>query len=134
VLLARLSLVSGYNLLLALAATIALLVIVPPELLGTLILGWLGPMTFLSALALLLSLWIGTGNAIAIAYGLWIVQYVPYKMMGAWMASPGWSSIILAYQRFWQSPMLLLSLSILLFGFALWFANRTSLKLAPRTS
>jgi hypothetical protein len=134
VLLARLSIVSGYNLLLALAATIALLVIVPPELLGTLILGWLGPMTFLSALALLLSLWIGTSNAIVIAYGLWIMQYLPYRLVGAWMASPGWSSVILAYQRFWQSPILLLWLSILLFGLALWFADRTSFKLAPRTS
>jgi hypothetical protein len=134
VLLARLSIVSGYNLLLALAATTALLVIVPPDLLGRLILGWLGPMTFLSALALLLSLWIGTSNAIVIAYGLWILQYVPYRLMGAWMVSPGWSTVILAYQRFWQSPTLLLSLSILVFGLALWFANRTSFQLAPRTS
>jgi hypothetical protein len=134
VLLARLSIVSGYNLLLALAATIALLVIVPPELLGTLILGWLGPMTFLSSLALLLSLWIGTSNAIVIAYGLWIVQYVPYRLAGAWMVSPGWVSFITTYQQFWQSPTLLLSLSILLFGLALWFANRASFKLAPRTS
>ena len=129
VLLARLSIVSGYNLLLALAATTALLIIVPPGLLGTLILGWLGPMTFLSALALLLSLWIGTGNAIAIAYGLWLMQYIPYRSLGAWMVSPRWSSSILAYQQFWQSPMLLLSLSILLFGMALWFANRSTFRL-----
>jgi hypothetical protein len=129
VLLARLSLVSGYNLLLALGATLTLLIIVPPELLGTLVLGWLGPMTFLSALALLLSLWIGTGNAIAIAYGLWLAQYIPYKSLGAWMVSPGWSSIILAYQQFWQTPLLLLSLSILLFGIALSFAKRTTLRL-----
>jgi hypothetical protein len=134
VLLARLSIVSCYNLLLALAATTALLVIVPPELLGTLILGWLGPMTFLSSLALLLSLWVGTSNAIAISYGLWIMQFVPYKLVGTWMVSPGWSSVVFAYQWFWQSPMLLLSLSILLFGLALWFADRTSFKLAPRTN
>jgi hypothetical protein len=134
VLLARLSIVSGYNLLLSLAATMALLVIVPPELLGTLILGWLGPMTFLSSLALLLSLWIGTSNAIAIAYGLWIMQYIPYKLVGAWMVLPRWSSVIIAYQQFWQSPTLLLSLSLLLFGLALGFANRASFRLAPRIS
>jgi len=133
VLLARLSIVSGYNLLLALAASFVLLVIVPPELLGTLILGWLGPMTFLSAVALLLSLWIGTSNAIAIAYGLWLVQYIPYRLVGAWMISPGWSSIILAYQQFWQSPTLLLLLSILLFGLALWFASRPVFRLAQGT-
>lgn len=134
VLLARLSIVSGYNLLLALGAALALLLIIPPELLGTLILGWLGPMTFLSALALLLSLWMGTGNAIGVSYGLWLLQYIPYKSLGAWMASPAGSSIIYVYQQFWQSPMLLLSLSILLFGTALWFANRTTFRLTQRMS
>jgi hypothetical protein len=133
VLLARLSIVSGYNLLLALGAALILLVIIPPELLGTLILGWLGPMTFLSALALLLSAWIGTGNAIAIAYGLWMVQYIPYRSVGAWMVSPGWASVIFTYQQFWQNPALLLSLSVLLFGIALWFANRPTFRLAQET-
>jgi hypothetical protein len=113
---------------------LALLLIIPPELLGTLILGWLGPMTFLSALALLLPLWIGTGNAIGIAYGLWLLQYIPYKSLGTWMVSPDWSSMIYAYQQFWQSPLLLLALSVLLFGTALWFANRTTFKLTQRMS
>lgn len=134
VLLARLSIVSGYNLLLALGASLLLLVVVPPELFGALVLGWLGPMTFLSALALLLSLWMGTSNAIAITYGLWFVQYIPYKSLGAWMLSPGWSSVLLAYQQFWQSPMLLLSLSVLLFGVALWFANRATFRLTQGIS
>jgi len=134
VLLARLSIVSGYNLLLALAATFALLAIVPPSLLGTLILGWLGPMTFLSALALLLSLWMGTSNAIAIAYSLWLVQYIPYKLVVGWMVSPSWASVLVTYQRFWQSPVLLLSLSFLLFGLALWFANRPVFRLAQETA
>lgn len=126
VLLARLSIVSAYNLLLTLVAAVALLALVPPELLGTLILGWLAPMAFLSTLALLLSLWVGTGNAIAVAYILWIAQYMPYQSIGAWMASPGWSSAILAYQRFWHDPVLLFSLSLLLIGMALWSANRPS--------
>jgi len=129
VLLARLSIVSGYNLLLTLVAAVALLTLVPSELLGTLILGWLAPMAFLSTLALLLSLWIGTGNAIAVTYILWIAQYMPYQSIGAWLASPGWSSAIRFYQQFWHSPALLFSLSVLLIGVAMWSANRSSSRL-----
>jgi len=124
VLLARLSIVSTYNLLLSLAAALALLVIIPPGFFGTLILGWLAPMAFLSALALLLSLWIGTSNAIALTYILWIAQYLPHQVIGAWMASPAWRSAILAYQGFWHSPALLFFLSVLLALVALWSANR----------
>lgn len=124
ILLARLTMVSVYNLLLALAATLIMLLIVPPNLLGMIILGWLAPMAFLSALALLLSLWVGTNNAIAIAYTLWIAQYTPYKSVSGWMISPAWSSIIIAYKQFWQSPGLLFLATILLFSAALWVSNR----------
>jgi len=124
VLLARLSIVSTYNLLLSLAVALALLAIVPPDLLGSLILGWLAPMAFLSTLALLLSLWIGTGNAITFTYILWIAQYVPSQSVGTWMVSPAWKSAILTYRGFWHSPVLLFLLSALLMAAALWSANR----------
>ena len=124
ILLARLSVVSAYNLLLALAATLLLLFFVPPGLLGSLILGWLGPLTFLSALALLLSLWLGTSNAVAIAYALWMLQYAPFKELSQWMASPAWASVQVVYWQFWHSPALLLALSILVIGMALWSARR----------
>lgn len=133
ILLARLSVVSGYNLLLALAASLGLLLFVPPELLGTLVLGWFGPLTFLSALALLLSLWLGTSNAIAITYGLWLAQYLPVKALELWMASPAWASVLNAYQQFWHSPLLLVLLSILLIGMALWSANLAVFRLTQRT-
>jgi hypothetical protein len=123
------SIVSAYNLLLTLAAGLALLVMVPPELLGRLVLGWLAPMAFLSTLALLLSLWIGTSNAITLTYILWMAQYTPYQSIGAWMVSPAWSSILLAYRQFWQSPMLLFLLSFFLIGMALWSANRPAARL-----
>lgn len=129
ILLARLSVVSSYNLALSLAATLILLFFIPLKLLGVVILGWLGPLAFLSALALLLSLWLGTNNAIAISYGLWMVQYIPFKMLGQWMASPVWSTFQGAYQDFWHSPLILLMLSILLIGIALWSANRSGLRL-----
>lgn len=130
VLLARLSMVSVYNFLLALAATLALLTIVPPGLLGTLILGWLAPMAFFSALALMLSLWIGTGNSLVIIYILWIAQYAPYKSIGSWALSPLWTSIVLAYQGFWDNYLLLFLLSILLVVAALWCAGRPIFRLS----
>jgi hypothetical protein len=126
VLLARLSLVSAYNLLLVLGVAAVLLIFIPADILGMMIFGWLAPMAFLSALALLFSLWIGTGNAIAITYLLWMVQYIPYKFISNWMDSPAWASVTSVYQQFWQNSALLLLLSIPLFMLALWSANRPS--------
>ena len=92
--------------------------------------GMLAPMAFLSALALLLSLWIGTGNAVAIAYTLWFAQHIPYKSIGVWMVSPAWSSAINWYQQFWKSPLLLLVFAALLLGMALWSVNRPVFRLS----
>jgi len=126
VLLARLSVVSSYNLALSLAASLALLPLVSPDLLGSLILGWLAPMACLSTLALLLSLWIGTNNAVALTYLLWMAQYTPYQAIGAW------ARITLAYQAFWHSPALLLVLSLALTGAALWSVQRAGRSLSPQ--
>jgi len=128
VLLARLTLVHAYNLFLALVASLFLLLLIPPELLGRLILGWLGPMTFLSALALLLSLWIGTGNSIAIAYGLWLVQFPNYGLVIETSKTPAWVELLEAYRQFWGSPPLLIGLGTLLLVIALWTVGRA----APR--
>jgi hypothetical protein len=130
VLLARLSLVSAYNLLLVLGVAAILLFVVPPDILGMMIFGWLAPMAFLSALALLLSLWVGTSNAIAITYVLWVVQYIPYRFIDIWMDSPAWLSVTAVYQQFWQNPLLLLLFSIPLFVLALWSANRPVFRLS----
>jgi anti-sigma factor RsiW len=126
ILLARLTLVYGYNLLLALTASLGLLVMVPVEMLGQLILGWLGPMTFLSALALVLSLWIGTANAVAIAYGAWLVQIMAGGML---ISSEALTSLqvmplLAAYQQFWNSPLLLLALAAVLASWAVWRAGK----------
>jgi anti-sigma factor RsiW len=129
-LLARLSIVSAYNLVLALAALLILMIAFPPGFLGTLALGMLAPMAFLSALALLLSIWIGTSNAIAISYILWFLQSIPYQFIGAWTVSPAWSSFLLAYREFWRSPMLLFAFSVPLLLIALWSANRPVFRLS----
>jgi len=115
ILLARLSVVSAYNLLLALLASLALLWIVPPDLLAILILGWLAPLAFLSALALLLSVWIGSGNALVVAYGLWVIQFLKISIVaGNWAYYPGLDAFLTAYRSFWQSPALLLPFSLAL--------------------
>lgn len=126
VLLARMSIVSAYNLLLTLGALLVLLIFAPPGLLGTLALGWLAPMAFLSTLALLLSLWVGTGNAIVISYALWVIQYIPLQSLGPWMISSGWTP----YQQFWQNSPLLLLLSVLMLVFALFSANHPVFRLS----
>lgn len=126
-LLARLSIVSTYNLVLALGALAVLMIAFPPGLLGTLALGLLAPMAFLSALALLLSIWVGTSNAITISYILWLLQSIPF---GAWIVSPGWSAFLRVYRTFWQSPVLLLALALPLVLIALWSANRPAFKLS----
>ncbi len=129
-LLARLGIVSAYNLVLAVAALCVLLLAFPPGLLGTLAIGLLAPLAFLSALALLLSLWIGTGQAIAVTYILWLVQYGTYQLIGAWMTSPTWVVVIREYQAFWRSPALLLTVSVPLLLLALWSANRPAYRSA----
>lgn len=122
ILLARLTLVSAYNVFLALCATVGLLLILPPQALGELILGWLAPMTFLSALALLLSLWIGTSNALFISYTLWSAQYLALTSVGEWFAflTPWLES----YRQFWNDPALLFILGFALILFAFWSAGR----------
>jgi hypothetical protein len=129
-LLARLSIVSAYNLLLALAAMLVLMIAFPVDLIGTLTLGLLAPMAFLSALALLLSMWIGTNNAIAISYFLWLAQSIPFQAVGAWTASPAWESFLHTYREFWHSPMLLLALTVPVLFVALLSANRPIFRLS----
>lgn len=111
ILLARLSLVSAYNFVLAFGCSLILNWLIPTDTLGTLILGWLGPMTFLSALALFLSVWVGTSKATAIVYGLWILQYIPFDIFGSITFLNFWNDLILAYKNFWHEPILLFCLA-----------------------
>ncbi|MCL4560886.1 MAG: zf-HC2 domain-containing protein [Chloroflexi bacterium] len=139
VLLARLALVFGYDLVLALAATLGLALFVPYGTLSSLILGWLGPMAFLSAAALLLSLWIGSSNAIAVSYLGWFGQYLAQGLMknrfdpgGAGLtvstifgSIPGLQAALGSYLQFWSSPAMLLAVSAVLVAAALWIVSRT---------
>lgn len=129
VLLARMSIMSSYNLLLGLLASLGLLFIVAPEMLGTIILGWVGPLAFLSSLALLLSIWWGTGSAIAVTYGLWMAQYLSFKSIDLWMPATALTNFMAAYKSFWHNPLLLIGLSLLIALLALWSANRPIMRL-----
>jgi len=130
VLLARMTLVYSYNLFLALTASFILLLTISPDVLGILILAWLGPMTFLSALALFLSLWVGTIYSIAVTYALWIIQFPSFEVMLSTNAAQIWLPIINLYRQFWSSPWLLIGLGAILAIAALWFTKYST----PRIS
>lgn len=131
ILFARMSIVSCYNLALSFLASLVLLLIAPPGMLGSIILGWFCPFAFLSALALLLSIWLGTTSAIAISYSLWLTQYIPFKAVGAWTNSEAWTSFLIVYKDFWQNPLLLVGLSIIIMVIALVSVNKPLLNMSP---
>jgi hypothetical protein len=125
VLLARLVLVYGYDLLLALTATLGLVAVVPVGWLGAIVLRWLAPMTFLSVLALVLSMCVGTGNAVTVAFILWVARaFGDVSLAGAGMPQAASSAAAHVYAQAWASPALLFGLSVLLVAAALGMAGR----------
>jgi len=109
VLLARVTLVFGYDLALAVAASAVLKLAAPQVGLVELVIAWLGPMTLLSALSLVLAMWIGPNVAIAVATGLWLLRvgtvvgvpelsdgWLAARMQQVWATSPGTVAVTLA--------------------------------------
>jgi len=130
ILLARGALVFGYNLVLALLASLALKSLVPPDVFGSLIMSWLGPMAFLSATALLLSIWMGTSNVITLTYVVWLAQFVPDLQLQAVVGWMQWlTPLAQAYRQLWANPLLLLASACGLLLLALWSAGRSDQKL-----
>jgi hypothetical protein len=80
VLLARLTLVFGYDLLLGLAASAALAWTGSAGGVWALVSAWLGPMALLSAVSLAVSIWLGPNLAMAAAMVLWAGRLV----VGGW--------------------------------------------------
>ncbi len=126
ILLARLTLVFGYNLILALAASCVMLTLLPADTVARLILDWLGPMTFLSAAALVLALWMGAGNAILVTYLAWLARFIPDQEIGLnyRFDISLWVRLLDGYRQFWSSPLLLVALAIALVLGAGWLATR----------
>lgn len=121
VLLARLVLVYGYDLALALAAS-AVVALTRAEVgLWPLVELWLGPMFFLSALALLLSLVLGPTPAVMAAMTLWATKLVATSEGTRTLVAPGWADRIGA---FWQANPILLPLAAALLAAAVLLAPR----------
>lgn len=84
-LLVRLTLVFGYDLALALAASTVLATTTtgagPAASLNTLIGAWLGPMALLSSLSLLVAVRFGSEVALAIAVGLWTLRVLAGEVL-----------------------------------------------------
>ncbi len=128
VLLARLALVFSYNLVLALGASLCFSAIRSFDLFWSLTFAWLGPMTFLSALALVLSLWIGSGNSAAVCALAWMADWIAGSTLSNnydQILTPliGWA--MPGYHQFWENTPLLFAAAIPLVGLAVWLSGRT---------
>jgi hypothetical protein len=108
VLLARVTLVFAYDLALAVATSMVVRLVAPAVGLVDLVVAWLGPMTLLSALTLLLAMWIGPTVSMTVAGSLWGLRLltvgVPELAHGwlaawlraVWATSPGTVAATLA--------------------------------------
>jgi hypothetical protein len=120
-LLARLTLIFGFDLLLALAGSMLLALVRVDYLLMPLVLSWLAPMTFLSGLAFLLSVLMRESAA---AYGLSLLLWLMHLIfrtsnvdpaLRAWIAFPG-------LEGAQNQPLLFLSAVMCVIA-ALWWAG-----------
>ncbi len=113
ILLARLVLVYGYDLALAVLASVALWLAPDHLMLSQLILAWLAPMLFLSALALALSVIVNSQMAMLIAFSLWGLHLVTQ-----WRG-PGLFPDVAAFtDALWSNQTLLFVLAALCFVLA----------------
>ncbi len=110
-LLARSGLVFGYNFGLVAFFSVGLSLHFSPGLVISLLKDWLAPMTFLSTLGLGISIFIRTEDAVFISYALWLSKYLPQTNEFQRLFR-NLSQTILS---FWQTPMLLYALSLVIF-------------------
>jgi hypothetical protein len=135
ILLARMVLTYGFNLVLAFLANICLIDLIPGGLLGQVILGWMGPMMFLSALALVLSLYFGFELAIFASYSVWLLQFATEFIFDNMQEvfTQQILNLISAFNQIWDEPYLLLMLSAVLTIFAIIQVNNKTIKLDRKT-
>lgn len=120
VLAARLALVYGFDLALAVLATLVLAVPGGSALVPLISL-WLGPMLFLSALTLVLSLLWGSALAVIAAMGLWLLRLIVALDSGRSLDLGVFSEL---GETFWQRTPLLIALTALLLLLAFFHAPR----------
>ncbi len=100
VLLARVTLVFAYDLALAMAASAVVRVGAPHIGLVDLISGWLGPMTLLSALSLLLATSVGPTTSMIVAGSLWVLRVLT---IGVPATADGW--LAAAMREVWATNL-----------------------------
>ena len=122
ILLSRLSLVFGYNLILTLLLSFILSLIYSMNEIVPLIINWLAPMTFLSILGLSSSVLISSENAIIATYTVWLGKY----LIQLPEFKTHFNTISIYTAKFWDSPQLLFSLSALIM-FAIFYYIKNSL-------
>jgi hypothetical protein len=128
VLLARLVLVFGFDLVLGLVGSLALALLRPDISLWPLVMAWLAPMTFLSALSLLISVISSDPEAGAlISLVLWAIQNV-MRLFDSADRLFHFPSLMAAAARPW-----LWGLAFLMSGLALWLGAREEHWLGGRT-
>ncbi|WP_043627831.1 hypothetical protein [Nonomuraea candida] len=116
VLLARVTLVFGYDLALALLVSGALAVVDgSPGAVTGLVMAWLGPMALLAAVALLLSVWWRPDGAVGVALAAWCVPAL--AQLTAVPVPDG-------YRVLWQSGPWTFALAVVLAGAAVALAGR----------
>jgi hypothetical protein len=108
VLLARVTLVFAYDLALAVATSMVVRLVAPEVGLVDVVVAWLGPMTLLSALCLLLAMWIGPNVALGVGASLWVLRvatvsvpelahgWLAAGMRAVWATSPATVAVTLA--------------------------------------
>lgn len=106
-LLVRLTLVFGYNLVLAVAASAALATAdtAGPASLNALVGAWLGPMALLSSLSLLIAVRFGPDTALGAAVGLWTVRV----LAGGVLTRDAWPARFLVEAWSTNAPVLTVS-------------------------
>lgn len=130
ILLARLALLYGFNLVLALACSILLALTQAQISLVPLVLSWLAPMTFLSALAFTLSvLFFDTTISIIISLGTWFVLVWRHISDVTLTPYAAYLPDLLAVDL---RPVLFIS-ALVLVALALWLSERESLLNNPNS-
>lgn len=130
ILMARLTLVFGYNILLTFSSSILLLLLNGQiaQFSWAVLLDWMAPMAFLSSLALFCSLLWGSVNAVVVAYSLWVVKGIMPELDCSGQYAAGFTTLVDFLNRV-ETPSHLLFISLLLFVLAMWFTGKKQIKL-----
>jgi len=130
ILLARLALVFGYNILLTFSSSILLLLIngQVAQLSWAVLLDWMAPMAFLSSLALFFSLLWGSVNAVVVTYALWIMRGIMPKLTISWLYSASLPTLA-NFLKDLETPSHLLLISAVLIVLSLWFTDKKKIRL-----